>query len=100
MSNEYLLGCNYWGADYGTDMWRHYDPVRIRQEMKQLSEYGVRCMRVFPNWRDFQPVEIQYAWRGYFGEYANALTEEPILDDGVSQEQLDNFRDFANAAKE
>lgn len=100
MSNKYLLGCNYWGADHGTDMWRHYDPIRIRKEMKQLSEYGVRCMRVFPNWRDFQPVETHYAWRGYFGEYANAITEEPVLDDGVSQEQIDNFRDFANAAKE
>ena len=44
MENKYLLGCNYWGADYGTDMWRHYDPVRIRKEMAQLSEYGVRCI--------------------------------------------------------
>ena len=36
MSIKYMLGCNYWGADHGTDMWRHYDPVRIREEMKQL----------------------------------------------------------------
>ena len=100
MSIKYMLGCNYWGADHGTDMWRHYDPVRIREEMKQLSEYGVRCMRVFPNWREFQPIEMHYAWRGLPGEYASSLTEMPVLDDGVSQEQLDNFRDFANAAKE
>ena len=100
MKVQYMLGCNYWGADHGTDMWRHYDPVRIREEMKQLSEYGVRCMRVFPNWREFQPIEMHYAWRGLPGEYASSLTEMPVLDDGVSQEQLDNFRDFANAAKE
>ena len=39
---KFMLGANYWGADYGTEMWLHYDGARIRQEMKQLYEYGVR----------------------------------------------------------
>jgi len=96
----FALGCNYWGADYGTDMWRHYDGEAIRRELTKLSAYGVKCMRVFPNWRDFQPVEKQYAWRGGFGQYADALTEEPVTGSGVSAERIAEFRDFCHAAEE
>lgn len=28
----------------------------IKKDIKTLSEYGVEYIRVFPNWRDFQPV--------------------------------------------
>lgn len=97
---KFMLGANYWGADYGSEMWRHYDGDRIRAEMKQLSEYGVRYLRVFPNWRDFQPVEKAYAVRGEFGEYLNANTGEPVYGDGVDMDRIGDFRDFCRAAEE
>lgn len=97
---KFLLGVNYWGKDYGTEMWRYYDGTRIREELKTLSKYGVRVLRVFPNWRDFQPVERAYAWQATHGEYVNANTDVPVYDDGVDPEMIEKFRDFCRAAEE
>ena len=97
---KFMLGVNYWGRDYGTEMWRHYDGKAIRKELKQLSEYGVRCMRVFPNWRDFQPVDLTYQYQGVRCEYVNANTGKPVYDDGVDMDRIADFRDFCHAAEE
>jgi hypothetical protein len=97
---KFMLGVNYWGRDYATEMWQHYDGARIRDELTVLSGYGVRCMRVFPNWRDFQPVESAYRWRGAHGEYLNSNTGAQVYDDGVDPEQIECFRDFCHAAEE
>ena len=97
---NFLLGVNYWGRDFATDMWRRYDGTRIREELKFLGEYGVKAMRVFPNWRDFQPVDRAYAWRGQHGEYINVNTGMPVYDDGVDMQMIANFHDFCQAAEE
>ena len=97
---NFLLGVNYWGRDFATDMWRRYDGTRIREELKLLGEYGVKAMRVFPNWRDFQPVDRAYAWRGQHGEYINVNTGMPVYDDGVDMQMIANFHDFCQAAEE
>lgn len=97
---KYMLGANYWGKDYGTDMWLHYDGEKIREEFKQLSEYGIRMLRVFPNWRDFQPIDKIYSWAGLGGEYINAYTKEPVVGDGVDMDRIAEFRDFCKAAEE
>lgn len=97
---KYILGANYWGRKWGTEMWRHYDGAQIRDELKQLADFGVKCLRVFPNWRDFQPVDIERGWRGAEKEYVNANTREPICGDGVDMEMIDKFRDFCHAASE
>lgn len=97
---KFILGANYWGRDWGTEMWLHYDGKKIREEMKLLAEYGVKNLRMFPNWRDFQPVERACEWCGQHGEYINARTGEPIYDDGVDMEMIEHFRDFCHAAEE
>ena len=57
MKNEnYMIGCNYWDSVHGTDMWRDYDHDVVEADLKALSVNGIKFMRVFPNWRDFQPV--------------------------------------------
>ena len=95
-----MLGVNYWGRDYGTEMWRHYDGKAIREELKKLAEYGVRCMRVFPNWRDFQPIDANYCYQGDRGEYVSANTGKPVYDDGVDMDRIADFRDFCHAAEQ
>ena len=100
MDYKYMLGTNYWGRRWGTEMWLHYDGKEVREELRQLHEYGVRCLRVFPNWRDFQLVERAYAWQGTHGEYLNARTGEPVYDDGVDADRIADFRDFCRAAEE
>ncbi len=64
-----ILGCNYWASNAGTEMWRNFDEAVIRDDLKILSSHGVKYIRVFPNWRDFQPVEPLYTARGDFREY-------------------------------
>lgn len=56
MNHKFMLGCNYWASNAGTEMWRNWDPNAVESDFKKLSEYGVEYLRVFPNWRDFQPV--------------------------------------------
>ncbi len=97
---KFMLGANYWGSKWATDMWKKYDSESIREDMKTLAQYGVKNLRVFPNWRDFQPVERAYAWRGKHGEYVNANTGEPVYDDGVDMKMIENFHDFCQAAEE
>ena len=97
---KFMLGVNYWGRAHGTEMWLHYDGSQIREELKQLARYGVRCMRVFPNWRDFQPVDRAYGWRGMHGEYVHSRTGMPVYDDGVDRDRIEEFRDFCHAAAE
>ena len=100
MDYQYMLGTNYWGRRYGTEMWLHYDGKEAREELKQLWSYGVRYLRVFPNWRDFQPVDRARAWQGTHGEYFNARTGEPVYNDGVDPDRIADFRDFCRAAEE
>jgi len=97
---KYMLGANYWGRRFGTEMWLHYDGAEIRSEMKQLRDWGVRVLRVFPNWRDFQPVDRAYAWKGTHGEYVHSRTGEVVVGDGVDEEAIECFRDFCRAAEE
>lgn len=96
---KYMLGANYWGRSWGTEMWLHYDGKEIREELSKLREWGIRTLRVFPNWRDFQPVDKAYSWQGGFGEYVNSRTGMPVYDDGVDEGQIENFRDFCRAAE-
>jgi len=92
---EFLLGCNYWDSAHGTDMWKHYDPEVIRQDVEALSNAGIRCLRVFPNWRDFQPVKRLYKWRVKPCDVV-MVDEKPLQDDtGVDSQQIANFRHFA-----
>ena len=97
---KFMLGVNYWGREWGTEMWRHYDGGSIREELKTLADYGVRCMRVFPNWRDFQPIDINYSYHGKHEEYVNVNTGECVYDDGVDMDRIEEFRDFCRAAEE
>ena len=85
-----MLGANYWGKTWGTEMWLHYDGDEIRREFKQLSECGVKFLRVFPNWRDFQPVDRAYGWQGAHGEYVNSRTGETVCDDGVDLDRIED----------
>ena len=66
---EFVLGCNYWASNAGADMWRDFDEGVIREDLTALSSHGVTHMRVFPNWRDFQPVMPLYRGRGELDRY-------------------------------
>ncbi len=93
------LGCNYWASNAGTEMWRQFDEKAIDCDLKVLSENGVEYLRVFPNWRDFQPVVPLY--RG-----GSALREHRLTDDRfptnkyfLDEDMLDRFAQFCRIAE-
>lgn len=53
---EFMIGCNYWASNAGTEMWKEWEPETVENDLKKLAQYGIKYLRVFPNWRDFQPV--------------------------------------------
>ena len=75
MSN-FLLGVNYWDSVSGTDMWKNWDPESVAKDLDAMQEIGVEYMRVFPNWRDFQPVKMLYGGGATKKEMVFAETEE------------------------
>lgn len=93
---EFMLGCNYWDSAHGTDMWRYFDANVIENDVKILSENGVRYMRVFPNWRDFQPIYKLYSHGSVERDYFDC-NEEPLQNcNGIDPVQINNFRIFAD----
>lgn len=55
---DFQLGCNYWASHAGIYMWRNWDKQVVEQDMKHLQKCGVRVLRVFPLWSDFQPLTL------------------------------------------
>lgn len=96
---NFLLGCNYWASNAGADMWRKYDKDVIREDLKALSSYGVSHMRVFPNWRDFQPIMPQYRVMGELNGYCmegDIPADNPYYLDGTMMEHFSEFLDICD----
>ncbi len=94
------LGCNYWASNAGANMWQEWDPDSVRADLKVLAEHGVEYLRVFPNWRDFQPVEPLYG--GYGAHYEYRLTGDRHPDNiyYLDEEMLDRFDEFCDICNE
>ncbi len=96
---EFILGCNYWASNAGADMWRKFDKDVIREDLKALSSYGVTHMRVFPNWRDFQPVMPLYSGEGAISGYCmegDAPADNPYYLDKTMMERFATFLDLCD----
>ena len=101
-SGKYFTGCNYWASHAGTNMWRDWRPDVVDDDMRRLAEYNVRVMRMFPNWRDFQPLRIHYG--GGSGEREIRLGEDPLPFTeagraGVDIVMADRFEEFCDIAE-
>ena len=96
---NYMIGCNYWGSKYGTEMWANWDGESVDKDLEVLSKYGVKYMRVFPIWRDFQPLHTLY-------QYANAKREyrlhgKTLMTDefGLDESCMEHFAEFLGYVK-
>jgi len=99
----FAVGVNYWSSHAGTHMWRNWKPEIIEQDFKQLSENGIKVLRVFPLWPDFQPIYQVYSGEGA-KKYIAFKNEMPIPlsgagSDGMSEEQMLHFEVMANLAE-
>ena len=99
----FAVGANYWSSHAGTHMWSDWKPEVIEKDFKQLSENGIKVLRVFPLWPDFQPLQIVYGGRGEIKYFADRNSQPIPLtgegSDGVSEEQLRHFELLADLAQ-
>ncbi len=93
-----MLGCNFWDSKNGTDMWLNFDEESLAADLDALAATGVRCMRVFPNWRDFQPVILLREWRGGAKEYRLTGDRFPENEYYIEPIMIERFRKFADMA--
>jgi len=99
---SFSVGCNYWASHAGTHMWRNWKPEIIEKDFKLLSENGIRLLRVFPLWPDFQPIYQVYSGGGskkFIGFKDSPLPPAGPGSNGVSEEQLDHFQVMADLAQ-
>jgi len=99
----FAVGVNYWASYAGTHMWRDWKPEIIEQDFKQLSENGIKVLRVFPLWPDFQPIYQIYTGGGA-KKYIAFKDEIPLPlsgqgSDGMSEEQMQHFEVLADLAQ-
>ena len=95
---EFLIGCNYWSYNAGADMWRDWDEAQVEKDLQLLSENKLTTIRVFPNWRDFQPIIPVYGFSGALHEYLMEGEKEPENPYFLSETMLSRFETFCNLA--
>lgn len=99
MREEFLRGCNYWASNAGADMWRDWEEDTVEKDLEILEQNGVNCLRVFPNWRDFQPVMPLYGEKGRRKGICMEGGKKPSNRWFLDEEMLRRFRRFCELAE-
>ena len=58
--DEFCLGVNYWPSRTGINIWKDWRPEEIDRDFALMAATGVRVVRMFLVWDDFQPVKEWY----------------------------------------
>lgn len=96
---DFSLGVNYWASNAGADMWRYWDEKTVKRDLKKLRENGITVLRVFPNWRDFQPVEPIIGGNHRLKEYRMAGDSYATNPYYIDEVMLDRFSTFCQIAE-
>lgn len=97
---EFKLGCNYWASNAGTEMWKQWDEGSVQRDFQTLVQKGVKYLRVFPNWRDFQPVTPLFTCEGKLYEYRMGEGELPVNPYYLDSKMLERFSRFCDLAEQ
>lgn len=87
----FLIGCNYWASDSGCEMWISFNPNTVEADFRLLAEYGIKFVRVFPVWRDFQPIKTIKTYQGQVRETVFENGEGLTNIYGLDLSKTDNF---------
>ena len=55
MTENFILGVNYWPRRKAMYWWNNFDAGEVREEFAQICELGLKVVRPFLLWDDFQP---------------------------------------------
>ena len=97
------IGCNYWASNAGTRMWKDWDEQTVRDDFRRMAEAGMQVVRDFPNWQDFQPLEMVRKWANLDAElllHGRPLPDTPCGRDGIDENQLQRLRLLCDIAHE
>ncbi|HEU4746246.1 MAG TPA: beta-galactosidase, partial [Anaerolineales bacterium] len=53
--NDFVLGVNYWPRRKAMYWWNNFDPGEVSEEFSIIREIGLKVVRLFLLWDDFQP---------------------------------------------
>ncbi len=97
-ATKFYIGCNYWASNAGMYMWRYFDESVVRADLAFLARYGVKTIRVFPLWPDFQPIEKVLCTAGD----EIRVGDRPLSAgaDGLDETMLDRFGTLLDIAAE
>ena len=96
---DFMIGCNYWASHVGIEMWAQWDKEQVEKDFALLKENKVNTLRVFINWRDFQPVHTLYGPMNSIKCYVMKDLSEPTNPYYLDEEMLDHFNDFCDLAE-
>ena len=91
-SGRIAVGVNYWASHAATEMWRKWDAKAVEEDLRVLSENGIKLLRVFPNWADFQPIHACFLSGDNFDKvYETRMfdSEEPLPDTSCGRAGVD-----------
>lgn len=100
---KFGFGVNYWASENATRMWRDFDSEIIESDFIALKKAGVKWLRIFPLWNEFQPIKELTTWAGRSLEVV--YEDETPLDDtpegvaGVSKVMMDRLETVMNLCK-
>lgn len=99
--NRFYVGANYWASHAAIRMWSEWDADAVEKDFAVLASHGIRYLRMFLLWPDFQPLRAIYARDVY--EYRMMPGERPLPDTdagraGVSEEACERFAEFCRLA--
>lgn len=96
---EFIVGCNYWASNAGTNMWKDFDIDVIENDIRILREHGMKYMRVFPSWDDFQPIVARYVTpeeRLRYSIESDELNENKFF---LEKKMMDRFSAFLDVCE-
>ncbi len=96
---NYMLGCNYWESKQGIDMWKNFDAKTVDADFRELSSVGVKYIRMFPNWREFQPACAVCGHSNTFDEYRDANDDKFDNEFLIDKNQIANFKTVCSIAE-
>ena len=73
---KFEIGCNYWAAHAGIEMWSRWDESVVEDDFKRINEAKIRIVRAFPLWSDFQPIKMHYKYASLESEMR--IGEDPL----------------------
>jgi len=54
-TGQFLLGVNYWPSRKAMYWWQDFDPVEVEGDFRRIAAAGMRVVRFFLLWEEFQP---------------------------------------------